>query len=367
MTAPVPIFTRTENVPLAPFTTLGVGGSARYFCAAETERQLRHALRWADEQNLPVFVLGGGSNLVIADAGFPGLVVRADIHGINTEEGTTGRTLVTVGAGEKWDDFVRFCVTRNLQGIECLAGIPGAVGGTPVQNVGAYGQEVSETIVSVRALDQTSDTVYDISAAECGFAYRQSRFNTTEAGRWVILSVTFALAPNAPPALKYADLRAHFDGTTPTLIQVYDAVRTIRARKGMVHSPDDPDSHSAGSFFKNPVVSLEDAACIAETFGDTSAVPQWTQPGGNVKLSAAWLIERAGFVRGHSFGSVGLSGKHVLALVNRGGATAREVCDAARQIQEGVKAKWGVLLSPEPVFVGFTDADALPQNATRFV
>jgi UDP-N-acetylmuramate dehydrogenase len=320
---------------------------------------------------LPVFVLGGGSNLVISDSGFAGLVVRSNVKGIDMTEGSDGRVLVTAGAGENWDGFVKFCAERNLQGVECLAGIPGAVGGTPVQNVGAYGQEVSETIASVHAFDTERETVYNFPPDECEFAYRRSRFNTTESGRWVILSVTFALTPNAPPALRYADLRNHFDGQpTPSLTDVYHAVRAIRAKKGMVHGDGDPDSVSAGSFFKNPQVEPAVYERIAAQFDQSgenaTVIPHWPQPDGTVKLSAAWLMERAGLQRGMAHGNVGLSSKHVLALVNRGGATSAEVCQFARFVQETVSEKWSVDLSPEPVFVGFGESDLLPARAVCY-
>jgi UDP-N-acetylmuramate dehydrogenase len=351
-----------ENVPLAPLTTLGVGGPARYFDEVESESDLIGALAFAEAHSLPLLLLGGGSNLVVADQGFPGLVVRLGLRGI-ADEREGDYALVTAGAGEDWDRFVRYCVEKDLAGVECLAGIPGLVGATPVQNVGAYGQEVAETLVRVRAYDRVERQTVDLSNADCRFGYRASRFNTTEFGRWVILSVTFALTPGGPPTLRYADLQRHFGaGVTPSLTEVYHGVRAIRARKGMVVDPDDPDSRSAGSFFKNPVVSSERFAALQAQHGDE--IPHYPQPDGSIKVAAAWLIERAGFQRGQAFGSIGISTKHVLALVNRGGATAAEIVTAARRIQKGVSDTWGIRIVPEPIFVGFSCASELPYGAT---
>jgi UDP-N-acetylmuramate dehydrogenase len=351
-----------ENVPLAPCTTLGIGGPARYFLETASEADLRTALDWRKQQDIPAFILGGGSNLVVSDSGFPGLVIRQAAGQEPIQ--FLGAGMVEAGAGMDWDAFVRRCVASNLQGVECLAGIPGSVGATPVQNVGAYGQEVADTIVQVGALDRTTGNTQILSRDECRFAYRRSRFNHDEPGRWVILSVTFALKPNAPPTLKYADLKNYFaDAAPPTILDVYHAVREIRSRKGMVVRADDPDSRSAGSFFKNPTVTAAEFDRIAAQAG--GELPHWPQADGTVKLSAAWLIERSGFRRGETFGNAGISSKHVLALVNRGGATATELVLLARRVQSGVMDTWGVLLSPEPIFLGFGTEELLPQNAVR--
>jgi UDP-N-acetylmuramate dehydrogenase len=352
-----------ENVSLALYTTLGIGGPARYYLETSSESDLSSALEWAGRGGVPAFVLGGGSNLVVSDDGFPGLVIRQAAGQeplIFSADGT-----IEVNAGMDWNAFVLQCVEENQQGVECLAGIPGSVGATPVQNVGAYGQEVAETILRVRALDRTTGEIQTLSREECGFAYRRSRFNHDEPGRRIILSVTFALKPNAPPALKYADLKNYFADAAepPTLIDIYNAVREIRSRKGMVVRPDDPDSRSAGSFFKNPTVTAAEAERImAQAGGD---IPHWPQTDSTVKLSAAWLIERAGFRRGEVLGNVGISSKHVLALINRGSGTAAELTTLARRIQSGVLQTWGVTLSPEPVFLGFGPEDTLPLNAVR--
>jgi len=361
----VPESSVQSDVPLAPYTTLGLGGNARYFVPVASEDELLSALVWAREQKVPVFLLGGGSNLVVADAGFSGLVVHNRLRGIRVVEQTDSQVVVEVAAGEDWDSFVRVCAESGWQGVECLAGIPGFVGGTPVQNVGAYGQEVAETIVRVRAVALSTGTVREFSHAECGFAYRRSRFNREELGQWAITAVRFQLNINHPALLKYTDLTRYFANREltqiPSLLDVYEAVREIRSQKGMVVRPDDPDSRSAGSFFKNPIVSPETFQTVQEKFaGD---VPHWLQDDGSVKLSAAWLIQNSGFVRGETLGGMGLSGKHILAIVNRGGGTASELNGLALRVQQRVADKWGVLLAPEPIFLGFTESEELPESA----
>jgi UDP-N-acetylmuramate dehydrogenase len=350
-----------ENTPLAPFTTLKIGGAARFFAEARSEDDLLDALSFAERRQLPIFILGGGSNLLIADEGFPGLVVRVALEGVAwRNEGE--KVLVRAGAGEDWDELVRQCVERDLAGVECLSGIPGSVGGAPVQNVGAYGQEVSETIISVRVFDRLARQFVELNEAECQFSYRASLFNTTIRDRYVVLAVTYALNPHGDPALRYPDVKNFFASAAgkPSLHEVRDAVRTIRARKAMLISPDDPDCRSAGSFFKNPVVTLETFARIeaaAKEQGlirDDERAPSFPASEGKVKIPAAWLIERAGFQKGCSRGRVGISSKHTLAIINRGGATAREVIKLAREIQERVSERFGVPLIQEPVFVGFS-------------
>lgn len=347
-----------ENVPLAQFTTLGIGGPARFFVAVSSEDELIEAMEFAG-QRLPVFILGGGSNVLIADKGFPGLVIRVAVTGITW--GIEWSKEVTAGAGENWDEFVRQCVERGLAGVECLSGIPGLVGGTPVQNVGAYGQEVSETITKVRAFDRLANQTVELSNAECGFTYRASIFNSTEKDRYVVLAVTYALRPNGEPVIRYPDLKNFFAGRTdqPTLAEVREAVITIRSRKGMVIVPDDRDCHSAGSFFKNPMISreafarLEAAAKEQGLIRGDERVPSFPAATGNMKVPAAWLIERAGFQKGYVRGRAGISSKHTLAIINRGGATAREVTELVQEIQARVAERFGVSLVPEPVFVGF--------------
>jgi UDP-N-acetylmuramate dehydrogenase len=346
-----------ENIPLAPLTTFRIGGPARFFVEAKSANEVQEAVTFAQSKNLPLFVLGGGSNLVVADSGWPGLVLKVAIPGIEQRFGhdDEGRVRFDAGAGESWDRFVSHAVMAKCAGVECLSGIPGSVGGTPVQNVGAYGQEVSETIESVEVLDLKDGQVRELCREACGFTYRSSIFNTTERGRFIILRVTYALTPGGEPHLEYADLKRHFEGreTRPNLAETREAVRHIRARKGMLIVPGDPDCQSAGSFFKNPVLSEQqhdDLKKRAEAKGLT--VPSYPALEQSHKVSAAWLVERSGFARGYGFGHVGISSKHALAIVNRGGATAAEVVSLRDQIQHRVDEIWGVKLEPEPVMVG---------------
>ena len=343
-----------ENVPLAPQTTLQVGGPARFFVEADSPEVVQEAIAFARSRQLEIFVLGGGSNLLVADAGWPGLVLKVAIPGIDQRDGADGKVLFEVGAGESWDGFVARTVAANCAGIECLSGIPGSVGGTPVQNVGAYGQEVSDTIESVQVFDLRDNQVRELCAEACGFAYRTSIFNTSERGRFVVLRVAYALTPGGAPKVEYADLKRHFEGKpAPTLAEVREAVRQIRARKGMLIVPGDPDCRSAGSFFKNPVLSEEqhnDLQRRAEAKRLT--VPSYPALERNRKVSAAWLVEHAGFTRGYTLAHAGISRKHALALVNRGGATAAEIVALKNEIQKRVEEVWGIHLQPEPVFVG---------------
>ncbi|HWC15982.1 MAG TPA: UDP-N-acetylmuramate dehydrogenase [Terriglobales bacterium] len=344
-----------ENVPLAPHTTLQVGGPARYFVEAQSEAEILDALSYAREHSHEVFVLGGGSNLVIADAGWRGLVLKIGIRGIHAEQ-HNGKRLFTAGAGEDWDKLVAYSVEQNCSGIECMSGIPGTVGGTPVQNVGAYGQEVAETIRSVRVIDTLAGEVQDLTAAECGFSYRTSIFNTSQKGRYIVTSVSYLLASDGVPRLDYADLKRHFAGktSTPALSELRDAVRTIRSSKGMLISADDADSRSAGSFFKNPIILAGEYERIAALpICREQKPPSFPAPAGTVKISAAWLVEKSGFHKGYTEGRVGISHKHSLAIVNRGGATASEIVLLKSKVQEAVLRVFGVHLHPEPVFVGF--------------
>ena len=347
-----------ENIPLAPLTTLKIGGPARYFVEAGNVGDVQEAVTFARSRDLPLFVLGGGSNLVVADAGWPGLALKIALQGIDRRTGhdEEGKVLFDAGAGESWDKFVIQAVMARCAGVECLSGIPGSVGGTPVQNVGAYGQEVSQTIASVQVLDLKDNQVRELCPEACGFSYRTSIFNTTERGRFIVLRVTYALTPEGSPRITYADLKHHFEGreTPPNLAETREAVRHIRARKGMLLIPGDPDCQSAGSFFKNPVLSQEqheDLKLRAAARG--LAVPSYPALETRKKISAAWLVERSGFAKGFGFGHVGISTKHALALVNRGGATAAELMALKEQIQQRVEEIWGLRLEAEPVMVGF--------------
>jgi UDP-N-acetylmuramate dehydrogenase len=347
-----------ENIPLAPLTTFRIGGPARFFVEAKTVGDVEQAVRYAQSRNLPLFILGGGSNLVVADSGWPGLVLKIATNGIEQRPGhdDQGRGLFDVGAGESWDRFVSHAVVAQCAGIECLSGIPGSVGATPVQNVGAYGQEVSETIESVEVFDRRDGQIRELCNEACGFSYRSSIFNMSERERFIILRVTYALTPGGEPHLEYADLKRHFAGreTRPNLAETREAVRHIRALKGMLIVPGDPDCRSAGSFFKNPVISPEqhlDLEKRAAAKGLT--IPSYPALDKNKKVSAAWLVEKSGFARGYGLGHVAISSKHALAIVNRGGASAAEVTALKEQIQQRVEEIWGVRLQPEPVMVGF--------------
>ena len=344
-----------ENIALAPLTTLKVGGLAKFFLRAESAAEVAGGVEFARARDLPLFVLGGGSNLVISDDGWPGLVLKVAVSGIDASAGA-GNTQFEVGAGEEWDRFVALAVARNCAGIECLSGIPGSVGGTPVQNVGAYGQEVANVIDSVMAFDLRDGQIRELCAEACGFSYRGSIFNGSGRGRYIILRVTYLLTPGGAPHLEYADLKKHFAGWTkkPGLADVREAVRRIRASKGMLITDNDEDCRSAGSFFKNPIVTAaehEELERRAATRG--LQIPSYPAQEAHKKISAAWLVEHSGFGKGYRAGETGISRKHALAIVNRGEATAADIIALKEHIQDRVEEIWGVRLQPEPVFVGF--------------
>lgn len=340
-----------ERQLLADFTTFGVGGPARWFAEASSEAQIAEASEWARQRGVPLFVLGGGSNVLVADKGFAGLVLRVGLKGIDLD-GERFR----VAAGEDWDKFVERAVGLECAGIECLAGIPGTVGGTPVQNVGAYGQEVASVIERVRAFDLKTREFVEFANGECGFAYRRSRFNSTERGRYIVMRVDYRLRQNGAPLIAYQDLKAHFAewAKTPTLAETAAAVRSIRRSKGMLLVDGDSDCRSAGSFFKNPAVTEEVAERVRK-FAASAGVPIRVFPAndGLVKIPAAWLIEQAGFAKGYEMGAAGISSRHTLALVNLGGATAKEILALAEKIRAAVEAKFGIRLEMEPEMVGF--------------
>lgn len=345
-----------ENVPLAPMITLGIGGAARYFADVATTEALKAGIEWARARRLPLFVLGGGSNILVADDGFSGLVLRMSIRGIETHS-FGDEVLITTGAGEEWDPLVERCVANNWAGFECLSGIPGRVGATPIQNVGAYGQETSETLSSLQALDLATGNVVDLNAVDCEFGYRASRFKTRDRDRFVIARVTYRLAVNGKPAVRYPELQRYLAErgvNDPSLADVRDAVLTIRRRKAMVIDPIDTDSRSIGSFFVNPVVSVDEIERIKQRLA-VDDLPVFPVSEGRVKISAAWLIERAGISRGYTHGNVGTSSKHALAIVNRGGGTAREVIELKELIQKRVFDLFGIALATEPVFIGFEE------------
>lgn len=338
---------------LRDHTTLRLGGPARDWVEATTEREVVDAIRRLDAAGDPVLVLAGGSNLVVADEGFEGTVVKLATRGVSPDAddpddlGCLGAVTVTVAAGESWDALVARAVDAGWVGIEALSGIPGSVGATPIQNVGAYGQEVSETIASVRTWDRRHGRLRTFAAADCGFGYRTSRFKD-EPGRFVVLDVTFLLKQGTLGApVRYAELAATLgveQGERAPLADVRAAVLKLRGGKGMVLDPEDHDTWSAGSFFTNPVVAAGDVP---------EGAPAWPQAGG-VKTSAAWLIERAGFGKGYGGDRLSLSTKHTLALTNRGGATTAELLALAREIRDGVEARFGIRLVNEPVLVNCT-------------
>ncbi len=341
-----------ENKLLAPFTTFGIGGPARWFVSARSEDEIVEASEWAHSHGVPLFVLGGGSNVLIADGGFQGLVLQVGLKGIQEQDIGDSGVLYRVEAGEDWDAFVQLAVDANCAGIECLAGIPGTVGGTPVQNVGAYGQEVAQVIDRVRAFDTKERRMVEFSADECDFSYRKSRFNSTDRDRFIVTRVCLQLNRNGKLSLHYSDLLGEFGPEAhPILPEVAAAVRRIRKGKGMLIVAGDPDCRSAGSFFKNPIVDKAQAEHVADLTGKDP--PRYGAGEGRVKLSAAWLIEQAGFRRGAIEGNAGISSRHTLALINRGGATAGEILALAARIHSTVEQRFGVVLQPEPVFVGF--------------
>jgi UDP-N-acetylmuramate dehydrogenase len=391
--------TVTEQVLLADYTTLRLGGPAARFVSAGTEEELIAAVRAADEDGEPVLVLGGGSNLVVADDGFPGAVVQVATAGVERAAAGDGDAVeLSVAAGEDWDGLVQRCVADGLSGVECLAGIPGRTGATPIQNVGAYGQEVAQTITSVRAYDRVLDRVVTLSRADCGFGYRTSMFKrratarpgaglnpAAATGRYVVLTVTFRLAADPLSApVRYAELARVLgvpEGGRVPLADARAAVLGLRRGKGMVLDPDDPDTRSAGSFFTNPVlpaaqfaeltarVAAGSAGAVLADGGPAdggladrgpadggpggAAIPHWDEGPGEVKVPAAWLIERAGFTKGYpGAGPARISAKHTLALTNAGGSSTAELIRLARQVRDGVFDAFGVRLVNEPTLVG---------------
>jgi UDP-N-acetylmuramate dehydrogenase len=357
-----------ENAPLAPMTTLGLGGPARYFAEARSIDELCAYLAWADGEGVPLHLLGGGSNVVFADEGFPGLVLKIAIGGLLFRQDGPDHVLAAVGAGEPWDAFVAESVRRGLGGVECLSGIPGLAGATPIQNVGAYGQEVGATVFRVRAIDRRSRKPVEIERPDCGFRYRFSRFKGDDRDRHVITCVVFRLRANAAPCVAYEELQRQLEksGKDPRALPagaagletVRAAVLDLRRRKSMLADPADPDARSVGSFFENPILAPAAFAALEARWrggGGTTGIPAFdtVEPGTGAakKVPAAWLIEQAGFKKGLRRGGVGISSKHALALVNAGG-TSRELLALAAEIRAGVKTRFGVELEFEPVVAG---------------
>jgi UDP-N-acetylmuramate dehydrogenase len=346
-----------SDVPLAPFTTLELGGPARFFVEATDEGTVVEALRWARERAVPVFVLGGGSNLVVGDGGFDGLVLRVVPRGVRFS-GAGDLALVEVSAGEPWDAVVAQTVARGCAGLECLSGIPGLAGATPIQNVGAYGQDVAETVRAVRALDRQSGAVVELPPAACGFSYRDSAFKRAP-DRYVVLAVSFALRAGAPPALRYQELREVLAAVpAPSLAETRTAVLTLRRRKSMVIDAHDPNRRSVGSFFTNPVVPraqgerLIERAVAQGLVARREDVPLFAAADGAMKVAAGWLIERSGMHKGLRRGPVGISSNHALALVHHGGAATADLLALAREVRDAVEGRFGIRLVPEPTLLG---------------
>ncbi len=351
-----------DGVPLAPYTSLGLGGPARHFAHCTTEEEVGEALRWGRSRGLPVHVLGGGSNTVFDDAGYDGLVLHVGLIGVRIEESGCAAA-VSAAAGEDWDGLVRRCIEADLSGVECLSGIPGQVGATPMQNVGAYGQEVCDTIVEVRAIDRASGEARVFTNEECGFGYRTSRFKGEDRDRCIITRVTYRLAKSRRPEIRYPELRRRLEtegvdleslpAGAPVSNAVREAVLHLRRGKAMLLDSG-PDSRSAGSFFLNPVVTAAQLAEVRERWrgrgGSAAEIPVYPAGDGRHKVAAAWLVERAGFAKGTLRGGAAISERHALALVNRGGGSA-DVLALAGEVAAGVRQTFGVSLEPEPVYV----------------
>lgn len=358
-----------EDIPLAQHCSLELGGSARYFVDVDHENVLFEALKWAEQKRLRVAVLGGGTNLVVADQGFDGLVIKISTRGVELRRKGAIAEL-TVAAGELWDPIVDLTVKERLAGIECLSGIPGLAGSTVIQNVGAYGQEVSQTVTRVDVLDRHTRRKERLSSEKCDFAYRDSFFKTFPESK-IVLSVEFRLVPEGAPMISYPDIERHLKIAkgVPTLRQVRETVLNLRRKKSMIYEVKDENRRSVGSFFCNPIVSVQEATRIARRAIDFSfarteeEIPKYPVDRDKVKLSAAWLIEGAGFLRGLRKGNVGISPNHALALVHYGNGSTSELIDLAKSIRQAVRSRYGVLLQPEPTFLGFENDPFSASNA----
>lgn len=340
-----------KDVPLAPRTTLRLGGSAHYFVEAANEAEVAETCEFANEQRARLWVLGGGSNVVVPDAGLEGVVLALGLRGVTLADAGE-HVRLSAQAGEPWDAVVAASVEANLWGVECLSGIPGQVGATPIQNVGAYGQEVAETLEVVRAFDREQRSFVEIPARDCGFSYRDSRFKSREPGRYVVTEVRFLLSRTEPAKRRYPELAKRLAELPhpPKLRDVRSTVVALRRSKSMVLEPGDPNARSCGSFFLNPIVTSARADTVErELSADT--MPRYPQADGSVKLSAAWLIERSGLPKGLRHGNVGISSKHALALVCHDGASSDELIAFSKHVQEVVRGRTGVELHPEPQFL----------------
>lgn len=337
-----------RDVPLAPLTSLELGGPAKYFVSAADETTLVDALRWAANEELPSAILAGGSNLIVPDEGYDGLVIQMAIAELDFRVGGT----VSAGAGVAWETVVEGAVARDWAGLECLSGIPGSTGATPIQNVGAYGVEVAEVIAGVRVLRRDSLVFDELAPKDCGFGYRDSLFKQ-DPNRFVVTAVEFALRPNGPGAIRYAELEKNVPPGA-NLAEIRRTVRALRRQKSMLVEPDDPNRRSAGSFFLNPVVTSGDADRLVEQaieenlVSAPNEVPRYPTEGARVKLAAGWLIEKAGVAKGTRRGAVGVSSRHALALVHHGGGTTAELLAFADEVRTRVLDRFGVTLEREP-------------------
>ncbi len=348
-----------KDITLAPYTSLGVGGAARYFYECRDESDVREALELAGEKGLPVQVLGGGSNLVFSDDGYEGLVLRVSIPGIDFREEHDG-VEISAGAGVEWDNVVTAAVERGLRGVECLSGIPGSVGAAPIQNIGAYGQEVGDCLASVRCVDRDTLAVRHFERRHCGFGYRMSRFKAGDRDRYVITRVVLKLEKGLPTPSGYPDLvdeiqnagSPETEGSPADALRlVRQAVLRVRKRKAMVVDRDDPNTRSVGSFFLNPVLRADAYETFSRRLKELGeALPPVYPAEDGVKVSAAWLVEHSGFRKGYRRGGAAISERHALALVNRGGG-ASQLLELAGVIEERVFQRFGIRLQKEPVVV----------------
>lgn len=354
-----PLLAVRQQVPLRDCTTLALGGDAAYFFQARRDADIQAALAWATERRLPVTTLGGGSNVVIADAGLPGLVLQVATRGVQRQSVPDGE-IWRIAAGENWDDIVAAAVAADLAGIECLSGIPGSCGAAPIQNIGAYGQDVAETLVKVEVIERATGTSHSLPVGELAFAYRNSRLKR-EPGRWIVTSLSLHLRSNQGPALRYPGLEEAVVTRGPiTLASCRAAVLALRRGKSMIHDPADPNHRSAGSFFLNPILPQAQADTVQELayrkrlLPREARIPSFPAQPGYRKIPAAWLIEQSGFSRGQRHGPVGLSSRHTLALVHHGGGRTEDLIAFAMKIRTGVEDQFGVRLEAEPVMLGFT-------------
>jgi UDP-N-acetylmuramate dehydrogenase len=343
----------SENISLSKFTSIKLGGKAKFFCECKTEKDLIECLDYAKTNNLKIQILGGGSNTIFSDEGFDGLVIKIELKDISIHNDFKDNIIIKASAGEEWDNFVKYCIENKFTGVECLSGIPGSVGASPIQNVGAYGQEVKDTIIFVKAIDRETYKPTMFANEDCLFGYRTSRFKTIDKEKYIVTEVLFKLRKDGKPEIKYPELEKYLiskNNVNFSLEDVRNAIIELRKKKAMVIDENEPDSVSCGSFFVNPVLPEKDFENMSIKIGmDKSDIPHYIIEG-SVKLSAAWLIEKSGFKKGYTKNGVGISSKHSLALVNKGG-TAKDLLNLAEEVQTKVFDKYGIVLIKEPVIV----------------